>query len=112
MMSRYQQGANLERRECHVAISGGALLALRGAGSKSYGKYKIDTIFVFKDKVVLTQYKKSGKIAKRDLVALLELQRKVPEFIEIRVGTTSETKSPDELLPEIFGKQPEKFLKT
>jgi len=54
MPKLYQQGANLERKQCHEAISGGALIAMRGAGSKCYSKenkYKIDTIFIYEGKI-------------------------------------------------------------
>jgi len=104
-MSLYDQGANVERKHCHLAISGGALVAIRGAGSKSYSresKYKIDTIFIYQDKVVLAQHKKRGSIQKKDLVRLMELQSMLPGFIKVCVGDSKKLRNVNELIGDIF----------
>ena len=80
-MTIYQQGANIEREACKNAIRSGYLIAMRGAGSKCYsknGKYKIDTIFIKKNEVVLVQHKKTGKISQQELENLIRLQKKLP----------------------------------
>jgi hypothetical protein len=75
---------------CHEALKEGAVLALRGAGSKSYGNYKIDTIDIFpkgsKVEIRLIQHKKRGYINKQDVVRLLELQKIVPDNVVVYVG--------------------------
>jgi len=93
-MTIYQQGARVEREHCHLAIKDGALLSLRGAGSKSYGRYKIDVIDVFPKEselgIRLIQHKKKGYIPKTEIVKLLDLQRRVPNNVKVYVGTSSE----------------------
>jgi len=89
-MTIYTQGARVEREHCHRAVDEeGAILSLRGAGSKSYSKgqkYKIDTIDVFKDRIRVTQHKKKGHIPKTEVFKLLELQRLVPDNVKVYVG--------------------------
>lgn len=85
-MTIYQQGARIERLHCHRAIKEGALLSLRGAGSKNYGKYKIDVVDVFPDKIRLIQHKKKGHIPKKEVVKLLDLQKRVPDNVEVFIG--------------------------
>jgi len=107
MARLYNIGAKLEREHCHNAISGGALVAMRGAGSKCYSKenkYKIDTIFIYKDKIVLAQHKKRGIIKKKDLAGLIELQNLIP-IIEVCVGSSDKLMNVKELAGELFGKR-------
>lgn len=87
-MTKYTRGSNLERRHCHEAIEDGAVVAVRGAGSKSYGKFKIDTVFLYRDKVVFCQ-QKIGKIGKTELFGLMQLQKifSKPVNVEVSVGT-------------------------
>ena len=47
MMHRYIKGARFERRIIHDLIDMGALLAIRGAGSKSLGSIKADIMALF-----------------------------------------------------------------
>lgn len=104
----YAQGADLEREHCHNAISNGALVAMRGAGSKCYSKdnkYKLDTIFIYQNKIVLSQHKKRGNIEKRDLINLMELQRELQKLIpniEVCVGSSSNLKKVADMVNEIF----------
>ncbi len=72
MVNKYRQGANIERLAVNKAIEDGALLSGRFAGSKCRGKYKIDVLELWKDKIILTQYKK-GKITKKERDDLNEL---------------------------------------
>lgn len=101
-MTIYSQGANIERNHCKRAIREGALVSLRGAGSKSYGPYKIDTIDIFPDKIRVTQHKKRGHIAKTQIVKLLELQRKCPSNVEIYIGDTGGLKHINECVKLLF----------
>jgi len=107
MARLYNQGAELERKHCHLAISGGALIAMRGAGSKCYSKenkYKIDTIFIYKDRIVLSQHKKRGIIKKKDLACLIELQNLIPN-IEVCIGSSNKLTNVKELIGELFNKR-------
>ena len=46
-MHRYIKGAVFERKIIHALIDMGALLVMRGSGSKSYGSIKSDIIALF-----------------------------------------------------------------
>ena len=46
-MHRYTKGARFERMIIHDLIEMGALLALRGAGSKNFGSIKADIMALF-----------------------------------------------------------------
>ena len=46
-MHRYNKGASFERRIIHDLVSMGALIAMRGAGSKSAGSIKADIMALF-----------------------------------------------------------------
>lgn len=83
-MTKYQQGARLERLACHKAIEEGAICSIRAAGSKSYGKYKLDVVHIFKDKVILEQHKK-GLMSKKEKDGLKELAELLMEPIPVIV---------------------------
>ena len=107
MARLYNQGAELEREHCHLAINQGALIAMRGAGSKCYSKenkYKVDTIFIYKDKIVVSQHKKRGIIEKKDLASLIELQNMLPN-IEVCIGSSDKLVNVKEMVGELFGKR-------
>ena len=46
-MKLYNKGASFERRIIHDLVNMGALIAMRGAGSKSAGSIKADIIALF-----------------------------------------------------------------
>ena len=46
-MKLYNKGARFERQIIHSLIDIGAILAIRGAGSKSFGSIKADIIALF-----------------------------------------------------------------
>ena len=84
MVNKARQGSRLEQQGCKDAVEAGALLAGRFAASKNWGRFKIDTVSVFLDRVVLTQYKK-GKATKKEREELLELGRLLPKLMKVEV---------------------------
>ena len=52
-MKLYLKGAVFERKIIHDLIGMGALLAIRGAGSKSFGSIKADIMALFPSAVSL-----------------------------------------------------------
>ena len=60
-MHQYIKGASFERRIIHDLVDMGALLAIRGAGSKSSGSIKADIMALFPSGVlVIIQAKNSS----------------------------------------------------
>ena len=60
-MHRYTKGARFERKIIHDLIDMGALIAIRGAGSKSAGSIKADIMALFPSGYLLiVQAKNSG----------------------------------------------------
>ena len=67
MMHRYNKGAVFERRIIHDLIGMGALLAIRGAGSKSFGSIKADIMALFPSGyLVIIQAKNSSSKFKKE----------------------------------------------
>ena len=63
----YNKGAVFERRIIHDLISMGALLAIRGAGSKSFGSIKADIMALFPSGyLVIIQAKNSSSKFKKE----------------------------------------------
>ena len=70
MMHRYNKGARFERQIVHDLIGMGALLVLRGSGSKSYGSIKADIMALFPSGYLLiVQAKNSGSKFKKERAA-------------------------------------------
>ena len=66
-MHRYSKGASFERRIIHDLIGMGALLAIRGAGSKSFGSIKADIMALFPSGyLVIIQAKNSSSKFKKE----------------------------------------------
>ena len=65
-MTFYEQGARFERAVIQELLDNGAVSVVRAAGSKSYGKGKIDIVALFKDKVWLVQCKRHGLIGREE----------------------------------------------
>ena len=66
-MHRYSKGASFERRIIHDLIGMGALLAIRGAGSKSAGSIKADIMALFPSGyLVIIQAKNSSSKFKKE----------------------------------------------
>ena len=60
-MHRYTKGARFERKIIHDLVNSGAILVLRGSGSKSYGSIKADIMALFPSGyLVIIQAKNSG----------------------------------------------------
>ena len=69
-MHRYNKGASFERRIIHDLVSMGALIAMRGAGSKSAGSIKADIMALFPSGyLVIIQAKNTGAKLKRERAA-------------------------------------------
>ena len=67
MMHRYNKGARFERKVIHQLVGMGALIVMRGAGSKSYGPIKADIIALFPSgRVLVVQAKNSGSKFKKE----------------------------------------------
>ena len=66
-MHRYNKGASFERRIIHDLVNMGALLAIRGAGSKSFGSIKADIMALFPSGyLVIIQAKNSSSKFKKE----------------------------------------------
>ena len=66
-MHRYNKGARFERQLIHDLIDMGALLAIRGAGSKSFGSIKADIMALFPSGyLVIIQAKNSSSKFKKE----------------------------------------------
>ena len=66
-MKLYNKGASFERRIIHDLIDIGALLVMRGSGSKSYGTIKADIMALFPSGyLVIIQAKNSDKKFKKE----------------------------------------------
>ena len=69
-MHRYTKGARFERKIIHNLIDMGALIAIRGAGSKSAGSIKADIMALFPSGYLLiVQAKNSGSKFKKERAA-------------------------------------------
>lgn len=69
-MKLYTKGARFERKIIHNLIGIGALLVLRGSGSKSYGSIKADIMALFPSGYLLiVQAKNSGSKFKKERAA-------------------------------------------
>jgi Holliday junction resolvase len=67
MMHRYIKGAVFERKIIHDLIDMGALIAMRGAGSKSAGSIKADIMALFPSGyLVIIQAKTSKRKLKKE----------------------------------------------
>ena len=66
-MHQYNKGASFERRIIHDLIDMGALIAMRGAGSKSFGSIKADIMALFPSGyLVIIQAKNSSSKFKKE----------------------------------------------
>ena len=66
-MHRYNKGARFERQLIHDLTEMGALLVMRGSGSKSYGSIKADIMALFPSGyLVIIQAKNSSSKFKRE----------------------------------------------
>ena len=66
-MKLYNKGARFERQLLHDLIGMGALLAIRGAGSKSFGSIKADIMALFPSGyLVIIQAKNSSSKFKKE----------------------------------------------
>ena len=66
-MHRYIKGASFERRIIHDLIGMGAIIAMRGAGSKSFGTIKADIMALFPSGyLVIIQAKASKRKFKKE----------------------------------------------
>ena len=66
-MHRYSKGASFERRIIHDLVNMGALIAMRGAGSKSAGSIKADIMALFPSGyLVIIQAKNSSSKFKKE----------------------------------------------
>ena len=66
-MKLYNKGARFERQILHDLIDMGALLAIRGAGSKSFGSIKADIMALFPSGyLVIIQAKNSSSKFKKE----------------------------------------------
>ena len=77
-MTNYSIGAAFERKTIHQLMEQGAISVVRAAGSKSYGKGKIDLVAFFKDKVWLIQCKRHGLISQEEKKIGFELGQTLP----------------------------------
>ena len=67
MMHRYNKGARFERQLIHDLTEMGALLVMRGSGSKSYGTIKADIMALFPSGyLVIIQAKNSSSKFKKE----------------------------------------------
>ncbi len=79
-MSKYASGARFERQIIKYLLGKGAVLVMRGAGSKSYGnKIKVDIIAIFDDEYMplLIQAKHGKRPNKKDKKAFEEYVHKL-----------------------------------
>ena len=66
-MKLYNKGASFERKIIHDLIDMGALIAMRGAGSKSFGTIKADIMALFPSGyLVIIQAKNSSNKFKKE----------------------------------------------
>ena len=66
-MHRYNKGARFERQLIHDLTEMGALLVMRGSGSKSYGSIKADIMALFPSGyLVIIQAKTSKRKLKKE----------------------------------------------
>ena len=66
-MKFYNKGASFERKIIHDLIDMGALLVMRGSGSKSYGSIKADIMALFPSGyLVIIQAKNSSSKFKKE----------------------------------------------
>ena len=66
-MKLYNKGARFERQLLHDLIGMGALLAIRGAGSQSFGSIKADIMALFPSGyLIIIQAKNSSSKFKKD----------------------------------------------
>lgn len=72
-MTKYAKGAALERAYVkRLLLDPDILFVIRGAGSKCYGKYKVDIVAVFRNRLKIAQCKTSN-IPKEERKHLREL---------------------------------------
>lgn len=81
---KYQKGAAFERSVIKDALEHNPkmILGMRGAGSKSYGKLKVDVILLSNDEVILIQCKKSKANFVKDKEEFFELP--LPKTVKVR----------------------------
>ena len=66
-MKLYNKGASFERKIVHDLVDMGAILAIRGAGSKSFGSIKADIMALFPSGyLVIIQAKNSSSKFKKE----------------------------------------------
>ena len=66
-MKLYNKGASFERKIVHDLVDMGAILAIRGAGSKSFGSIKADIMALFPSGyLVIIQAKNSSNKFKKE----------------------------------------------
>ena len=70
MMHQYTKGARFELKLIHKLVGMGAILVMRGAGSRSYGSIKADIMALFPSGYLLiVQAKNSGSKFKKERAA-------------------------------------------
>ena len=80
-MHRYTKGARFERKIIHDLIDMGALIAIRGAGSKSAGSIKADIMALFPSgHLLIVQAKNSGSKFRKERAAF-ESHPKLPRVL-------------------------------
>lgn len=88
-MSKYAKGANFERQVIKECLKNHADLVMRGAGSKSYGKIKVDIIALYGSRLELYQCKKGkGSYKKEETkfysVPLADKVYVVRKFVQVK----------------------------
>ena len=79
-MNNYNKGAVFERKVVYQLLENGALSVVRAAGSKSYGKGKIDLVAFFKDSVWLVQCKRHGLVSWEEKKQGFELAEELKSY--------------------------------
>ena len=70
MMHQYTKGARFELKLIHKLVGMGAILVMRGAGSRSYGSIKADIMALFPSgHLLIVQAKNSGSKFKKERAA-------------------------------------------
>ena len=80
-MHRYTKGARFERQIIHNLIDMGALIAIRGAGSKSAGSIKADIMALFPSGYLLIVQAKNSSSKFRKERAAFESHPELPRVL-------------------------------
>lgn len=82
-MTRYHRGASYERDVIKKLLKDeDGIFALRGAGSKSYGKMKVDLIVLTPQALIVVQCKKSKRKFTAEKKQFLKFP--LPKYVEVR----------------------------